>query len=91
MAIMAAEPTTRTAPHVVALVLTAKLGDAADHHSVHTQNPADFGGGLGVRTVAIGEILLPNDFGEGLALDHLEGPSWTSLVTIMSAIPLPTS
>ncbi len=57
------------AGNALVAVVATELGDAADDDGVDAEDLADLGGGGGVGAVAIGEILLGEDFVQRLALD----------------------
>src|SRR5215467_13253839 len=59
-----------TAANAGALIVAAKLGDAAHDDGIHSQNPADLCRGGGVRSVAVGEVLLCQNLIQGAALNH---------------------
>ena len=63
-----AEATTTTADFGV-LILVSELRDAADDDGIHAEEFAELGGGIGIGTVAVGEVLFGQDFVHGFALD----------------------
>jgi len=61
--------TAATSANALLLRVIAELGDAADDDGIHPKQLAELGCRVGVRTIAIGEILLGQNLVHGLPLD----------------------
>src|SRR5581483_5406470 len=66
-------PAAATAANFGVLVLAAELRDAAHDNGVHTEQLADLGGAVRIRSIAGRKILLRQDLVQRFALNHRVG------------------
>ena len=63
-------PATATAANLRILVVVSELGNTTDNNGIHPQDLSDLRGRVRIGAIAIGEILLAQNFAHGLALDY---------------------